>query len=290
MELSYQDCFSKLEVPYDVTWNELRQAYRRQLQKWHPDKIRYTNVDLTTAETNFKAIQDAFNVLERYYLSHGTLPTIILPEKLIINENIHAHGYESHKINHPKQKNRSFLSSFMLFGISVIIISYILVNYDIKITDDISSTSNNYPVNNNTINSNPEQNNNPTLSFESKFFGIGTTMTDVIEIQGAPSKTNGNTWYYGKSFVVFNNGRVVDWHQDILSPLKTHSSNSTILRPRITTQIIAVGLSKSEVRLIQGEPMQDLVDVWVYGSSKIYFKNDRVVSWVNSTLDPLKLE
>ncbi len=46
---------------------------------------------------------------------------------------------------------------------------------------------------------------------DSKYFTYGDTGGRVFEIQGVPTKTIGDIWYYGQSEVHFQNGRVKSW-------------------------------------------------------------------------------
>ncbi len=46
---------------------------------------------------------------------------------------------------------------------------------------------------------------------DSKYFTYGDTGGRVFEIQGVPTKTIGNIWYYGQSEVHFQDGRVKSW-------------------------------------------------------------------------------
>ena len=43
------------------------------------------------------------------------------------------------------------------------------------------------------------------------YFTYGDTPGKVYEVQGVPSKINGDIWYYGKSEVHFSKGRVSFW-------------------------------------------------------------------------------
>jgi DnaJ domain len=52
------------------------------------------------------------------------------------------------------------------------------------------------------------------------YFTIGSTRSDVVKVQGTPTRIAGNTFEYGLSQVYFQNGRVQSWHADPSSPLK----------------------------------------------------------------------
>jgi hypothetical protein len=110
-------------------------------------------------------------------------------------------------------------------------------------------------------------------------FTFGCSMSDVLDIQGIPSRTEGDTWYYGSSHVVFEHGIVVNWESLPSNPLRT------IIRANFT-----FGSPEAEVRKIQGEPLYEIKDVWTYRISKVYFKEGKVAGWYNSVLDPLKVE
>jgi len=299
---TYEECFALLGVTADVTWSELRRAYRRQLQKWHPDKVRYNNIDLKIAENKFNAIQTAFTILEKYYLTHETLPPILTHSDITSPTKNSKQANNTAKVDytlrnrgtssHSGSKGIFPTSFFVLLTLGAVI--YFFLNYiyqeanvqsiEIPAQNETQPTS----VDKSTESIQPSQSHAPVK----RTFGFGTSMLEVKEIQGPPSHQNGNIWFYGKSYVIFSNGIVTDWFQHESSPLNIKQTNSApkVLSTFNQPKKIQLGMTKSEVMAIQGEPMQDLVDVWVYGNSKIYFKNGHVVSWINSTLDPLKLE
>ncbi|MGD8926421.1 MAG: hypothetical protein PVG20_06210, partial [Thioalkalispiraceae bacterium] len=49
-------------------------------------------------------------------------------------------------------------------------------------------------------------------SEDEKYFTYGDTAGRVFEIQGVPTKTKGDIWYYGNSEVHFQEGRVKSWY------------------------------------------------------------------------------
>jgi len=52
------------------------------------------------------------------------------------------------------------------------------------------------------------------------YFTVGSTKSDVVKVQGVPTKNADNMFEYGASEVYFQNGRVESWHVDPASPLK----------------------------------------------------------------------
>lgn len=300
---SYEDCFALLEVSPEVTWSELRRAYRRQLQKWHPDKIQYNHIDAKTAENKFNAIQTAYDILEKYYLVHQTLPNINVytnleptPNNKKHDDNLSQYDFRprDRTVSSGRDSKGIFPTAFfMLFGL-VVAVYYIVSDLyqessDPQNTLTASNESQFKTIEKSSESPHPIQSNTSQIK---RTFSYGASMAEVREIQGPPSYINENVWYYGKSYIIFSNGIVANWFQHELFPLNISQTahGTSNLHSLTKHKKITVGLTKSEVRAIQGEPMQDLVDVWVYGNSKIFFKNDRVVSWINSTLDPLNIE
>jgi curved DNA-binding protein CbpA len=54
----------------------------------------------------------------------------------------------------------------------------------------------------------------------SGYFGIGSSMVQVLTVQGKPSYIDENEWKYGESSVQFQDGKVRDWHETPGSPLR----------------------------------------------------------------------
>jgi hypothetical protein len=52
------------------------------------------------------------------------------------------------------------------------------------------------------------------------FFSYGDPPGRVYEVQGVPTRTEGNLWLYGASEVYFENGVVSSWHSDPSHPLR----------------------------------------------------------------------
>ncbi len=52
------------------------------------------------------------------------------------------------------------------------------------------------------------------------YFSYGDTPGKVFEVQGIPTRTVGDIWFYGQSEVHFNNGAVVSWYNSPGHPLR----------------------------------------------------------------------
>jgi hypothetical protein len=127
----------------------------------------------------------------------------------------------------------------------------------------------------------------------------GSTLGEVYAIQGVPTLTEGDTWHYGKSQIRFARGKVVSWDEHPDNPLRIAPEPSGIVPDRsgiVPDQSVPlrhrhfdVGSTKDEVRAIQGAPVMETDTVWDYAPSRVYFERNRVVRWVESPMQPLRV-
>ena len=122
----------------------------------------------------------------------------------------------------------------------------------------------------------------PTLTGGS--FTVGSSMKEVIAVQGTPDSFTGTQFKYGLSRVYFRNGRVTSWNNSTYDPLSAKYPTAYTTKTHFT-----IGSTKGEVAAIQGTPDSFTEEQFKYGLSRVYFRNGRVTSWNNSTYDPLKI-
>ncbi|MFK5950594.1 MAG: J domain-containing protein, partial [Methylococcales bacterium] len=58
------------------------------------------------------------------------------------------------------------------------------------------------------------------LLIDDTYFTNGSSIAEVIDIMGVPSRIDGDTWFYGESEIHFNGGEVIYWVRDTKTPLK----------------------------------------------------------------------
>jgi outer membrane protein assembly factor BamE (lipoprotein component of BamABCDE complex) len=118
------------------------------------------------------------------------------------------------------------------------------------------------------------------------YFTVGSTKQDVIRVQGTPSAFSEGVFDYGLSKIYFRDGRVTTWEASPLNRLNVR------LNPEhpvpASENSYTVGSTKDEVLAVQGTPTQFSRDVLDYGLSKVFLKDDRVVTWEISPLNPLR--
>lgn len=115
---------------------------------------------------------------------------------------------------------------------------------------------------------------NPTAGLS--HFTIGSTWDEVLAVQGTPDRFTEQSLHYGTSDVHFRSGRVVNWYNGY-PRLKVR------IEPREPARrdYFTVGSTIDEVLGVQGTPDRMSTNALHYGTSDVFFENDRVVSWYN---------
>lgn len=301
-EEHYWAYYRTLGLEPGCTWPQLKAAYRRAAHAWHPDRFQDRPHDRAMAEEKIKEVNYAFHRLAKYYRQCGILPCTPADTTASTVTSRPYHKYrKAHEgsVASPKHHTsvaksplgisptlgrsprRSYIAKGLLM-VSASVLGYTLFNdatepqhskpsylateSTLKPKTSIKSGSDNVQA-------------LPSEETESYGFTFGCSIGDVLDIQGIPSRTEGNIWYYGSSRVVFEHGVVVNWESLPSDPLRT------VVRANFT-----FGSPEAEVRKIQGEPLHETKNVWTYRISKVYFKEGKVTGWYSSVLDPLKIE
>ncbi len=105
-------------------------------------------------------------------------------------------------------------------------------------------------------------------------FELGDPKSKVLAIQGAPDEASDNVLRYGSSIVYLKNGLVSGW-SDQLPRLRIRKW--TTIESALDT--FTFGSTMREVVRAQGIPTEFTPHSYTYGTSVIFFDNDRVSGW-----------
>ena len=260
-------CYQILDVPQDSTWEELRTAYRRQVQKHHPDRHQQHPDRQVLAKERMLELNEAFDTLEEYYKKNGHLPGEILKKtsrktghqsqtEAVSPKASERATYTPAEINPVNLKQATRKTSWGLMLV-IVILGYLFFwegvpesdKPDNTISSEKSHFNKNSIVKDGTLNGTfPDRGSEESgnihyngekgiekqtapspdpapLGAQGKihdghFFTYGDTPGKVFEVQGVPTRTVGDIWFYGKSEVHFNKGAVVSWYNSPTHPLK----------------------------------------------------------------------
>jgi hypothetical protein len=232
---TYAECYRILDIDPACTWDELRRSYKLQIHKWHPDRYTDKSAEKAAADDKIKRITTAHQQLVTYFRQHGKLPapeTPPAPQKLPQPDKMHPRAATSSsraKHAEPPVKKTGLVSVVGGIILAGTLFWFYLTSNDVTSTmPQPSASATSAPQ----IKSKPDFDSNqhsqiatrpeqqPTIA-EDEFITYGSSIGEVIAIQGAPTDNIGDTWYYGNSELYFENGKVVGWKHASDSKLKT---------------------------------------------------------------------
>ncbi len=275
--------YETLSLPHDSDLKSCKYAYKRSVKLWHPDKFINNKAEQQFAEEKIKEINIAYSKITEYYQINGAMPDIQITVSAKQSDTVFDVSSLYQNLNtekgHKKPDYKKYLSILVLIIAFIFIYKTLFPNNQNTESSSIDGNSTQYL-----------QRSLSPLSNKSDYFSKGSSQQAVLRIHGKPDFTITQTWYYGNSWILFQNDIVIDWYQDKKYPLNSISANDIPhTRTKITVKTFEKGDSKSDVRIVQGEPARKSRDVWYYQISKVYFKKDKVTSWFNSPLDPLRV-
>ena len=251
--MNFLQCYEMLGLPPGCTWDELQAGYRRQVQKWHPDRYEQTPDQQSLAAQRMLSINEAFGILAQHYRQFGTLPGEPEPEEAsaempsaapdetdapadtaVPDETVaaaaapaaYAHASAWNFAPHvepdqvfPVRRRHDTLSMvpwvvlFGMFGIGYLLLAHLAENGGSEFVDGLRAERPGPAL--------------PPPPPGKVFFTRGDTPGRVIEVQGIPTRTSGDLWFYGNSEVYFENGVVASWQSAPGYPLRV-SDNGKI--------------------------------------------------------------
>lgn len=260
-------CYEILGVSRGCTWEELRMAYRRLIQKHHPDRHHQQPDEQLAAKERMLELNKAFDTLAEYYKKNGQLPadaqkkpfvsTHYQPSLQTINPKTSNRTTYTPSKTKPTKSNQTVRRTSLSLVILTTILGYYFLwgemprfsePYSVTASDKVNFEENpsilNGPQNTspqaqmseeidnqqNFLGPGVDQQTAPSTNqfslgmqeeiSESPFFTQGDTLGKVFEVQGVPTRTVGDIWFYGTSEVHFNKGVVVFWYSSPSHPLK----------------------------------------------------------------------
>jgi len=294
MPEKYRKNYDVLGIRPGASWKELRSAYKNLVKIWHPDRFQQDTNQKKIAEERTKEINRSYKELSEHFKKHGELPTLKNDAIERPAEKTYAHQQnaqektkqeispETPKGTYTPAPGSKRSKNFSRAILAITLVGSGLLAWHLiperPLQDDEIQTSH--------ATETQDTNSHAESTTRESSFTLGSTLGEVIAIQGIPTRTEKDVWHYGNSRVYFNNGSVIRWEESPDNPLKAQILPEAL---QLQTPHFTIGSTKAEVMRIQGTPERDSGNVWDYGVSRIYFEKDRVTKWYESPLNPLKV-
>jgi hypothetical protein len=294
--------------------SEVRQAYRTLVKKWHPDRHHTKPYETRAlAEKKFREIDEAYRRIAR---SWAKTPRSVksTPAASHWNSAQTERQAKTQAREAPALRSRTgidfrsfFKGKIILPALLLTATIFILTQIPSFLPDKADDTATHGPR----VAENPAGDKNPSIQEPSEatgplasadlapppppvlsppllqpqpeapstYFTLGATSSEVLNIQGDPSRVQGQTWTYGLSEVQFRNGRV--WRFDNFDGSLRVRMQPAISGDREIPANITIGSSEDEVLLVHGTPTRVEDNRWFYGFAELVFKNGRVAEYDN---------
>lgn len=299
MTKEYIKYYRTLGIEPGASWAQLRKAYKGLVNAWHPDRFQQNPRQKRLAEEKTKEITRSYQELAEYYKEFGVLPGAAKAAETPVADDLSSQTSPDAQSIHenqdmevsaadmaPPQAHPGRQHKFNIRAMAAVLavgIAYLVWQVIPRVLSE-NAPQHHSPVEQSVDKKMEDPGHHVPVAGE--FFTVGTAPGEVYSIQGVPTKTEQDTWYYGKSRVHFSRGKVLYWEEDPGNPLK---AKFTLDGENTNARLFGMGSSKNEVLAIQGKPDRDAGNVWDYGVSRVYFDNDRVKGWDDSPFNPLKV-
>jgi hypothetical protein len=217
-ETDFIDLYGKLRLEPGCTLAEFKQAYRRHVAAWHPDRRRGGRAD-TIAAARLQRLTAQYSAAMEFHRRHGRLPGAAMVPRVSVVEvasellpSGDADAVEALDAQRPvetmaaDEPGTRVLSTrwwLLIAGVCIAIGAWSLI--PASEPADVESDA------------------EPAAAVEHPArariasFGVGSSESEVLSIEGEPTSRVDGRWEYGPSWVRFENDNVVDWYS---SPLR----------------------------------------------------------------------
>jgi len=230
-QTDFLDLYRKLRLEADCTLAEFKQAYRRHVAQWHPDRRRGTRADALAA-ARLQRLTVQYSAAMDFHKRHGRLPgapvssrlvrETAAPTRIVTEEpDTQAADISPHTLATPSSaasdaspasparpanpaRRTRWLAVGGILGAAIFgwsLIPSAAVPPDDSEADAVVVTG---------------QSHRPPVATQ---LTSGMSADEVIAVEGEPMRRGEDHWEYGPSWIRFDGGEVTDWYSSPLRPL-----------------------------------------------------------------------
>lgn len=292
----FEKNYRLLGIQPGADWKQVRRAYKKLVNLWHPDRFHHDPRQRKIAEEKTKEITRSYQELAEYFKKFGAPPAV--PETAAAADrgspappanpaqpaaDAPAPGDPemppAPSVHARRQGTKWRLRLAVVLALSGAV--YLTWRFDAGGPEELAP-----PGNARVHHDAREALRDRDTGAHAPHFTIGSSLGEVYSIQGVPTRTENDVWHYGDSKVFFADGKVIRWEESMETPLRV------ALVPGAVTgnnRFFGRGSTKHEVLSAQGRPDRDAGSVWDYGASRVYFEGEIVTGWQEAPLYPLRV-
>jgi hypothetical protein len=220
-ETDFLDLYRKLRLEPGCSLEDFKQAYRRHVAMWHPDRRRLGSRADMLAAARLQRLTAQYGAAMDFNRRHGRLPGAPLAARVAeappeeTQEVGPVVAAQSSVATPPRMQQRALATRWWLAIVVTAVGIAVWSMWPAAQEDDADAEQDVV-----TVDRGEARATQLTLT-------LGMTPEEVVAVEGEPTHRAGTRWEYGPSWIRFENDAVVDWYSSPLRALRVASS-----RPR----------------------------------------------------------
>jgi hypothetical protein len=225
-ETDFLDLYGKLRLEPGCSLEDFKQAYRRHVAMWHPDRRRRGSRADMLAAARLQRLTAQYGAAMDFHRRHGRLPGAPMVARIVETPPAETQEFGPVAAGQPtptaetapaRPPQRSLSTRWWLAIVATAVGIAVWSMWPATEPSDVDATEPQAVshVHENTYAA------HATLS-------LGMTADEVIAIEGEPTRRTEERWEYGPSWVRFENEALADWYS---SPLRALHVPSARARP-----------------------------------------------------------
>lgn len=219
-ETDFLDLYGKLRLEPGCSLDEFKQAYRRNVAMWHPDRRRGTRADQLAA-ARLQRLTAQYGAAMDFHRRHGRLPGAPIVARAAVPDSAGVAESESEPAPRgetpfagpiavpPRERRMPLITWFAAVGLGVGAVVWGLwpSPYVTEADTEAVAVAARAPAHD-----------------AAAVLALGMSPDEVLAVEGEPTRRGEERWEYGPSWVRFEGGVVADWYS---SPLRALNVTST---------------------------------------------------------------
>lgn len=220
-ETDFLDLYRKLRLEPGCSLEDFKQAYRRNVALWHPDRRRGSRADVLAA-ARLQRLTAQYGAAMDFHKRHGRLPGAPLvvrqPEAAVEtppaeSEDAEPAVVEAAQAATPRPAPTRGMAK--RWWLAIVLVGVAVTAWSM------------WPASEEYAGEVEQDTVAPLRLGEHEAQGtltLGMTQDEVLAVEGEPMRRSEDRWEYGPSWVRFEQGAVVDWYSSPLRSLRVSSS------------------------------------------------------------------